>query len=75
MHAAAYKSAPAMMELLDELGADPETWNQENKSGWTPLRITRGYRPGNFRPIETSEVALIQIMKERGLEIPPTPKR
>lgn len=75
MHAAAYKSAPAMMELLDELGADPKIWNQKNKSGWTPLRITQGYRPGNFRPIETSEVALIKIMKRHGLEIIPAPER
>lgn len=75
MHAAAYKSAPAMMELLDELGADPKVWNQKNKSGWTPLRITQGYRPGNFRPIETSEVALIKIMKRHDLEIIPSLKR
>lgn len=75
MHAAAYKSAPAVMELLDELGADPKIWNQKNKSDWTPLRITQGYRPGNFRPIETSEVALIEIMKRHDLEIIPSPKR
>ena len=75
MHAAAYKSRPEMMQLLDSLGADPQVWNQKNKSGWTPLRITRGYRPGNFRPIETSEKALIEIMKKHDLEIPPTPKR
>ncbi len=73
MHAAAYKSAPKMMQLLDELGADIAIWNQKNKSGWTPLRITRGYRPGNFRPIETSERALIALMKKHGAEIPPTP--
>lgn len=75
MHAAAYKSRPEMMQLLDTLGADPQIWNQKNKSGWTPLTITRGFRPGNFRPIETSELALIGIMKKHGLEIPPTPKR
>lgn len=75
MHAAAYKSRPKMMQLLDSLGADPQIWNQKNKSDWTPLRITRGYRPGNFRPIEKSELALIEIMKKHGLEIPPTPKR
>ncbi|MFT6861622.1 MAG: ankyrin repeat protein, partial [Akkermansiaceae bacterium] len=36
MHAAAYKSAPEMMALLDELGADIKVWNEKNKSGWTP---------------------------------------
>lgn len=64
MHAAAYKSAPKMMALLDELGADIKVWNQKNQSGWTPLKITQGYRPGNFRPIEKSERALLVIMGE-----------
>lgn len=68
MHAAAYKSAPAMMRLLDELGADIKVWHQKNKAGWTPLKITRGYRPGNFRPIEKSERALVAIMKRHGVE-------
>ena len=68
MHAAAYKSAPKMMSLLDELGADPNVWNRKNKSGWTPLKITQGYRPGNFRPIEKSERALAAIMRRRGLD-------
>lgn len=68
MHAAAYKSAPEMMALLDELGADIKIWHQKNKSGWTPLKITQGYRPGNFRPIEKSERALVSIMRKRGVE-------
>lgn len=67
MHAAAYKSAPQMMVLLDELGADIKVWNAKNKSGWTPLKITQGYRPGNFRPIEKSERALLAIMKTHGV--------
>lgn len=67
MHAAAYKSEPKMMELLDELGADIKIWHQKNKSGWTPLKITQGYRPGNFRPIETSERALVALMVKRGV--------
>ena len=67
MHAAAYKSAPEMMALLDELGADVKVWHQKNKSGWTPLKITQGYRPGNFRPIETSELALLEIMNKYGV--------
>ncbi len=67
MHVAAYKSAPEMMVLLDALGADIKVWHQKNKSGWTPLKITRGYRPGNFRPIEKSERALLAIMKKHGV--------
>jgi ankyrin repeat protein len=68
MHAAAYKSAPAMMALLDELGADIKVWHQKNKAGWTPLKITQGYRPGNFRPIEKSERALAAIIRKHGVE-------
>lgn len=68
MHAAAYKSAPEMMALLDQLGADIKVWHQKNKSGWTPLKITQGYRPGNFRPIEQSERSLASIMRKRGVE-------
>lgn len=67
MHAAAYKSAPEMMELLDELGAEIEVWHQKNQSGWTPLKITQGYRPGNFRPIKKSEKALLAIMAKHGV--------
>jgi uncharacterized protein len=75
MHAAAYKSAPKMIELLDELGADVSIWNQRNKSGWTPLLITQGFRPGNFRPIATTEAALTEVMKKQGVETPPAPER
>lgn len=67
MHAAAYKSAPEMMALLDELSGDIKVWNEKIKSGWTPLKITQGYRPGNFRAIEKSERALLAIMKEHGV--------
>jgi len=75
MHAAAYKSAPQMIRLLDELGADISIWNQKNKSGWTPLLITQGFRPGNFRPIATTEAALAEVMKKQGVATPPAPER
>ncbi|YCM43088.1 ankyrin repeat domain-containing protein [Verrucomicrobiaceae bacterium 227] len=75
MHAAAYKSAPEMIRLLDELGADISIWNQKNKSGWTPLLITQGFRPGNFRPIATTEVVLAEVMKKHGVATPPAPER
>ncbi|MEJ6580706.1 MAG: ankyrin repeat domain-containing protein [Akkermansiaceae bacterium] len=75
MHAAAYKSAPMMIRLLDELGADISIWNQKNKSGWTPLLITQGFRPGNFRPIATTEAVLAEVMKKHGVETPPAPER
>ena len=75
MHGAAYKSAPKMIQHLDNRGADIKVWHQKNKSGWTPLIITQGFRPGNFRPIETTEKALAKVMLKHGMEPPPPPKR
>ena len=46
MHGAAYKFAPAVVELLAERGARIEIWNQQNKKGWTPLRIAEGIQRG-----------------------------
>jgi len=75
MHGAAYKSAPKMIQFLDENGADIKVWHQKNKFGWTPLIITQGFRQGNFRPIETTEKALAAVMRKHGVEPPPPPKR
>ena len=75
MHGAAYKSAPKMIQFLDEKGADIKVWNQKNKNGWTPLLITQGFRQGNFRPIETTERALAKVMRKHGVETPPPPKK
>ena len=73
MHAAAYKSAPKLIAFLDEQGADIVIWNQKNKSGWTPLLIAQGFRPGNFRPIQYTEDALATVMRAQGVEPPPSP--
>ncbi len=75
MHGAAYKSAPKMIQFLDERGADIKVWNQKNKSGWTPLLITQGFRQGNFRPIAITENALSKVMKKHGVATPPAPKK
>ena len=75
MHGAAYKSVPKMIQFLDENGADIKVWNQKNRNGWTPLLITQGFRQGNFRPIETTERALVKVMKKYGVATPPAPKK
>ena len=70
MHAAAYKSLPEVVRLFDRKGANIELWNQENKQGRTPLAIARGFRPGNFKPDQDTEQAIIQIMREHAVEVP-----
>ncbi len=75
MHGAAYKIMPKIVTLLDSRGADITNWNKKNKSGWTPLLIAQGYRQGNFRPIAEMEDVFSKIMKARGVEPPPAPKR
>lgn len=46
MHGAAYKHVPTVVRFLAEHGAKLEIWNQPNKRGWTPLRITQGIPVG-----------------------------
>ena len=75
MHGAAYKIMPKIVTLLDTCGADITIWNRKNKSGWTPLLIAQGYRQGNFRPIAEMEDVFSKVMKARGVEPPPAPKR
>ena len=75
MHGAAYKIMPKIVTLLDTRGTDIAIWNRKNKSGWTPLLIAQGYRQGNFRPIAEMEDVFSKVMKSRGVEPPPAPKR
>jgi ankyrin repeat protein len=42
MHGAAYKHAPAVVEYLDQQGANISIWDQENDAGHTPLIIAAG---------------------------------
>ena len=75
MHGAAYKCAPQMIRLLDQRGAKIEVWNTKNKSGWTPLMIAQGFRPGNFRPIAEVTKAISEVMESHGVTPPPPPQR
>ena len=75
MHGAAYKSLPKVIRWLDDHGADIAIWNQKNRSGWTPLLIAQGFRPGNFRPLVPAIEAISVVMRKHGVEPPPPPDR
>ncbi|MCX6858204.1 MAG: ankyrin repeat domain-containing protein [Verrucomicrobia bacterium] len=75
MHGAAYKSLPKVARLLAAKGAKIEVWNQKNKSGWTPLLIAQGFRPGNFKPSVPTIEAISQIMLAAGVTPPSAPDR
>ncbi len=67
MHGAAYGSFPAVIQLLADHRADPDLWKRPNKHGWTPLFITEGYRPGNFKPAPASIAAVKRLMAAHGI--------
>ncbi len=71
MHGAAYKNLPRVVRLLDELGADVEVWNRQNKYGWSPILIAEGYRVGNFKPSPETLAALHHVLRAHGVEPPP----
>jgi ankyrin repeat protein len=74
MHGAAYKQIPAAIRLLAEKGAKIELWNQKNKKGWTPLKITQGVHRGmNIQKSPPTEAAVREVMIAAGVEpvVPP----
>ena len=52
------------IEFLVEQGADPEFWNHRNVSGWTPMLIAEGHRPGSFKPSPETIAAVEMAMKK-----------
>ncbi|MEW4490635.1 ankyrin repeat domain-containing protein [Thalassoglobus sp. JC818] len=64
MHGAAYRCFPEVIEFLAAQGADPALWNHKNKSGWTPVLIGEGHRPGSFKPSPETVQALMAAMGE-----------
>lgn len=70
MHAAALKNLPKVIQFLADHGARSEVWNKKNKSGWTPLMIAQGHRPGNFKPSFETIEAMQKVMLAAGLPIP-----
>ena len=74
MHGAAYKQVPAAVRLLAERGAKVEIWNQKNRKGWTPLKITQGVHRGmNIQKSPATEAAVREVMLAGGVEpvVPP----
>jgi ankyrin repeat protein len=74
MHGAAYKSLPAVVQLLTDSGADIRIWSQKSKQGRTPLSIAEGYRPGNFKPSFETVEAIKKVMLANGITPPPPEK-
>jgi ankyrin repeat protein len=70
MHGAAYQSRAKIVNLLAERGADINVWHRKNKSGWTPLMIAQGHRPGNFRPAPDTIAAIEAAMRDKGVAPP-----
>ena len=71
MHGAAYKNHPKVVQLLADKGAKIDVWNRKNKTGWTPLVIAEGHRPGlNFRPSPPTVAALHRVMLAAGVTPP-----
>lgn len=70
MHGAAYQSLGDLARVLVKNGADVAVWNHENRAGWTPLIIARGYRPGNFRPSPPTISAIEDAMTAAGVGVP-----
>jgi len=75
MHGAAYKSLPKMVRFLADQGAKPEVWHHKNQSGWTPVTIAEGFRPGNFKPSHETLAALHEVLRAAGLTPPPPTPR
>lgn len=58
MHGAAYRCFPEVVNFLADQGADASLWDHKNKSGWTPVMIAQGHRPGSFKPSPETVAAL-----------------
>ncbi len=70
MHGAALKNLPKIVQFLADRGAKIETWNKQNRYGWTPLSIAQGHRPGNFKPSFETVDALQKVMLAAGVTPP-----
>lgn len=61
LHGAAYRGASSIVDLLVEHGAD--TFDVENASGWTPLRIARGiFRTATYKEAPHTAALLDELM-------------
>jgi len=63
MHGAAYKHAPSVVKFLAEKGAPRAVWTQDNKKGWSPLKIAEGVQRGmNIVSSPPTEAAIRQVI-------------
>ena len=63
MHGAAYKHVPTVVQFLAEKGARIDVWNQQNKKGWTPLKIAEGVQRGmNIVSSPPTAAAIREVM-------------
>jgi hypothetical protein len=60
------------VKLLAAKGAGIDSWNRQNRFGWTPLAIAAGYRFGNFKPSPETEAAVREVMIAAGVTPPRT---
>ena len=64
LHGAAYRGANSIVEMLVEHGAD--TFDVENASGWTPLRIASGvFRTATYKEAPHTAGLLAALMAAR----------
>ena len=67
LHGAAYRGANSIVELLVEHGA--ATFDIENASGWTPLRIAQGvFRTATYKEAPHTAALLAELMDARELQ-------
>ncbi|MCY4661447.1 MAG: ankyrin repeat domain-containing protein [Acidobacteria bacterium] len=67
LHGAAYRGANSIVELLVAHGA--ATFDVENTSGWTPLRIAQGvFRTATYKEAPHTAALLAELMDARELQ-------
>ncbi len=70
LHGAAYRGANSIVDLLVEHGAN--TFDVENASGWTPLRIAQGvFRTATYKEAPHTAALLAELMAARGPQSQP----
>ena len=73
VHGAAAKHAPSVVRFLVESGAEIAIWNQENKEGYTPLRITEGiHRSMSIISHPATAAVLREILQKAGVPAAPS---
>ena len=63
MHGAAYRNFPLVVSRLAHHGANSKSWDHKNNSGWTPIMIAQGKRPGSFKPSPETVAAFQAALK------------